>query len=102
MTEVFFTLRGPSIVQSAVAFLSNRQVLQINSSTSPNSSLRAVTRSTSSPLYQRVTLPLQVGQSRCASTGLVNQTRFLKRNVLSVSAPTGHTSITLPEKSFSM
>src|SRR5690606_36255001 len=90
------------MTQSEVAFLSKRHVLQIKASTSPYSSFRAVTRNTSSPLYHSVTLPLHVGQSRCASTCLVNHTRFLKRKVLSVNAPTGQTSITLPENSLSI
>src|SRR5690606_38672791 len=92
---------GPSITQSEVAFLSKRQSLQINSSNSPNSSFRPVTRKTASPLYHKVTFPEQVGQSLYASTGFVNQTRFLKRNVRSVKAPTGQTSIIFPEKSLS-
>src|SRR5690606_42112293 len=93
---------GSSNTQSAVFFFSKRKVSQINSFTSLYSSLRAVTRKTSSPLYHRVTFTEHVGQSRCASTGLVNQTRFLKRNVLSVNAPTGQTSIMLPENSLSI
>src|SRR5690606_9664072 len=102
ITEFLSIWLGPSIVQSFVSFLSKRQVLQINSRLSLYWFLRAVTRNTSSPRVQRVTFPEQVGQSRCASSGFVNQTRFLKRQVVSVSAPTGHTSITLPEKSLSI
>src|SRR5690606_39826243 len=83
MTDCLLTGVGSSNTQSAVFFFSKRQVSQINSFTSLYSSLRAVTRNTSSPLYHKVTLPEQVGQSRCASTGLENHTRFLKRNVLS-------------------
>src|SRR4051812_41053034 len=75
----------------------------MNSSTSPHSFFLPVTRNTSSPLYHNLTLPLQLAceQSRCASTGFTFHTRLLKRNVLSVNAPTGHTSIMLPEKSLS-
>ena len=40
-------------------------------------------------------------KSRCASTGLVNKHGF-KTECLSVNAPTGHTSITFPMKSFPM
>src|SRR5690606_26304004 len=99
MTDSWSTGVGSSKIQSAVFFVSKRQVLQINSFTSPYSSLRPVTRNTSAPLYHNVTLPEHVGQSRCASTGFVNHTRFLNRKVLSVSAPTGHTSMTFPMKS---
>src|SRR5580765_6379659 len=103
ITDCLFTFVGPSITQSAVFFFSKRHSLQIHpgapfvlSLISPHSSLRAVTRNTSSPRIHSLTSPQHLGQSRCASTGLVNQTRFLNRNVLSVSAPTGHTSITFP------
>src|SRR5690606_13351861 len=85
---------SPSITQSFTSFLSKRHSLQIQpvcpSSVfliSPHWSLRAVTRSTSSPRFHKVTLPQHLSQSRCASSGLVNQTRFLKRKVLSVKAP---------------
>src|SRR6478672_8680646 len=101
MTESFSNFRGPSIVQSLTSFLSKRHVLQINSSTSWYSSLRPVTRWISSPNIQTVTLPEHVGQSRCASYGLLNQTRDLNLKVLSVKAPTGQTSIMLPENSLS-
>src|SRR5690606_31915956 len=101
MTDSLSNFVGVSKIQSLVFLVSKRHVLQINSSTSLYSSLRPVTRSTSSPLYHKVTLPEQVGQSRCASTGFVNHTRFLNRKVLSVSAPTGQTSITFPIKSLS-
>src|SRR5690606_32198122 len=101
-TSLYSSLRSVTTnTQSAVFFFSKRQVSQINSFTSLYSSLRPVTRNTSSPLYHNVTFPEQVGQSRCASTGLENHTRLLKRNVLSVKAPTGHTSITFPIKSLS-
>src|SRR5690606_34706847 len=89
-------------------FFSNRHALHIHPvspllavATSPHSSLRAVTLNTSSPRIHSLTSPQHLGllHLRCASTGLVNQTRFLKRKVLSVRAPTGHTSITLPIKS---
>src|ERR1043166_921662 len=94
--------RGDSSDQSLVFFFSKRQVLHMNASTSPHSSLRPVTRSTSSPLYHNTTLPEHLSQSRCAFHGLANHTRLLNLNVLSVSAPTGQTSITFPEKSLSM
>src|SRR6185437_3042655 len=93
---------GPSITQSLICFFSKRQSLQINSSTSPYLSFLAVTRYISLPCSHTTTLPLHLGQSRCASIGLRNHTRLLKRNVLSVNAPTGQTSITLPEKSLSI
>src|SRR5687768_1776135 len=69
---------------------------------SPHSSFLAVTLNTSSPLYHKVTLPQHLVQSLCAYTGLVNQNRLLNLNVLSVNAPTGQTSIMLPEKSLSI
>src|SRR5690606_27873204 len=101
---------GFSITQSAVFFLSKRQVLHIQpglpvfwlSCTSPHVSFRAVTRITFSPLFQRVTSPQHLSQSRWAYIGLVNHTRCLNLNVLSVKAPTGHTSIMLPLKSLSI
>src|SRR4051812_5358754 len=74
----------------------------MNSSTSSHWSFLAVTLSTSSPLSHTLVLPEHFVQLRCASTGLVNHTRCLNLNVLSVRAPTGQTSITLPEKSLSM
>src|ERR1051326_5545877 len=92
---------GPSITQSLTCFLSKRHSLQIHSCASPHLSFLAVTRSTSSPLSHTRALPEQVLHGRCASTGLVNHTRDLKRKVLSVNAPTGQTSITLPEYSLS-
>src|SRR5688572_20981766 len=99
---------GPSITQSLVLFFSKRHSLQIHAvlpfssfSISPHSFFLAVTRYTSSPRFHNVTLPEHFGQSLCAFIGFKNQTRFLKRNVLSVNAPTGQTSITLPMKSFS-
>src|SRR5688500_19416127 len=95
-------IRSPSIDQSYVYFFSNLHSLQMNSSTSPHLSLRPVTRITSSPLYHKTTLPEHLPQLRCASTGLVYQTLLLNLYVLSVNAPTGHTSIMLPEKSFSI
>src|SRR5512133_4344351 len=94
-------VRGPSITQSALFFFSNRQVLQMNSSTSPKESLRPVTRSISLCPIHTTTLPEQVVQSRCAFIGLANHTLLLKRKVLSVRAPTGQTSIMFPENSFS-
>src|SRR5688500_19214211 len=90
---------GPSMIQSLVFFLSNLHSLQIQSITSPHWSFLAVTLYTSSPRFQIVTFPEHLGQSRCASIGFRNQTRFLKRKVRSVSAPTGQTSMTLPLKS---
>src|ERR1051326_1231627 len=108
MTEWRFTFVGPSITQSLTSFFSKRHVLHIQpgfpsavSFTSPHSSFLAVTRYTSSPLIHKRTCPQHVGQSLCAFTGFVNHTRFLKRNVLSVNAPTGQTSMMLPMKSFS-
>src|SRR5258708_36602359 len=103
MTEWRSTFVGPSISQSLVCFFSKRHSLQIQSSTSPHWSLRAVTRNTSSPRYHKVTFPLHFAwlQLRCASTGFRNQTLFLNRKVLSVSAPTGHTSMIFPIKSSS-
>src|SRR5690349_11690261 len=108
ITDCLFTFVEPSITQSLVLFFSKRHSLHIQpfspfvlSFTSPHSSLRAVTRNTSSPRIHNLTSPQHFGQSRCASTGLVNHTRFLKRNVLSVKAPTGQTSITFPIKSLS-
>src|SRR5436190_12402804 len=95
-------LRGPSIVQSCIFLCSKRHSLQMNSFTSLYLSVRADTRRTSFPFVQRTTLPEHFGQVRCASTGLVNHTRLLNRKVLSVRAPTGHTSIMLPEKSLSI
>src|ERR1039458_1221681 len=90
-----------SITQSLVFLGSNLQELQIQSSTSPYLSFLAVTRRTSSPLYHKRTLPQHLSQVRCASTGFVNHTRLLKRKVLSVSAPTGQTSIIFPLMSLS-
>src|SRR5690606_5609471 len=86
---------------SLVCCFSKRQVLQIHSSTSFHSLLRAVTRQTSSPPYHNCTFPLHVGQSRWASTGFKNHTRFLNRKVLSVKAPTGQTSMMFPMNSLS-
>src|SRR5208283_2058980 len=102
MIEVRFIFRGPSIIQSVGSFFSKRHSLQMNSSTSLNSSLRAVTLTISLPTIHTTVFPLHDGQVRWASMALANHTRLLNRNVLSVSAPTGQTSITLPENSFSM
>src|SRR3954467_1273348 len=109
MTECLLIFLGPSIIQSLVFFFSNRQVLQIHpglpsaaSSTSPHSSFLAVTRKTSSPLFQMVTFPQHLGQSLWAFIGFKNQTLCLKRKVLSVNAPTGQTSIMFPLKSLSI
>src|SRR3954465_7434615 len=102
MTECRLIFVGPSMIQSLVCFFSNRHSLQIQSCTSPHWSFRAVTRNTSSPLFHKVTLPQHFSQSLCASIGFKNQTRFLKRKVRSVNAPTGQTSIMLPLKSLSI
>src|SRR5690606_25176771 len=61
--------------------------------------LRAVTLCISPPNIQSVVLPQHLSQSLCALNGLLNYTLCLKRKVLSVSAPTGHTSIMFPENS---
>ena len=61
-----------------------------------------MTRSTSLAFIHSTALPLHLVQLRCASTGLVNHTRLAKRKVRSVSAPTGHTSMTFPLKSLSI
>src|SRR6185437_16720164 len=90
------------MVQSLISFFSNLQVLQIKDYSSPYSSLRPVTLYISLPWFQTTTLPLHVGHSRWASNGLVNHTRLLNLKLLSVSAPTGHTSIMLPENSLSI
>src|SRR5687767_15998314 len=106
ITEYLLIVAKPSTTQSAGFFLSKRHSLQIQPGvplvlvfTSPHSFFLAVTRNTSSPRCQSVTSPQHLVQSRCAYTGLVNHTRFLKRKVLSVKATTGQTSITLPIKS---
>src|SRR4051812_47043873 len=101
MTECLSIFLGPSTIQSDFFFFTKRHSLQIHSSTSPYLSLRAPTRSTSSPFIHRTTLPAHFSQLRCASIGFVYHTRLRKRNVLSVNAPTGHTSIMLPDISFS-
>src|SRR5690606_13272461 len=95
-------LRGPSITQSFTSLWSKRHSLQINSSTSWNSSLRAVTRWISFPNIQRVVFPQHLSQFLWALNGLLNHTLDLNLKVLSVNAPTGQTSITFPEKSLSM
>src|SRR4030095_5426907 len=92
---------SPDLTQSPVFFFSKRHSLQIKSLTSPHWSFLAVTRYTSSPRFQMVTFPEHFGQSRWASCGFKNHTRFLNRKVLSVRAPTGQTSITFPMKSLS-
>src|SRR6187551_3887043 len=101
MTESFSNWRGPSITQSETSLWSKRQLLQMNSSTSWNSSLRPVTRWISFPNIQTVVLPQHPGvvHSLCALYGLLNQTLDLNLKVLSVKAPTGHTSIMFPENS---
>src|SRR5688500_14614926 len=72
------------------------------STTSSHWSLRPVTRNTSSPLTHNLTRPEHLPQLRCASIGFVNHTLCLNLKVLSVSAPTGQTSITFPENSLSI
>src|SRR6476659_5964527 len=84
ITECLFTFVTPSTTQSLAFFLSNLHSLQIQSITSPHWSFLAVTRYTSSPLIHKVVLPEHLGQSRCASTGFVNHTRFLNLKVRSV------------------
>ena len=79
ITDLPAILVGPSNVQSEVLLRSKRQVLQINSFTSPHSFLRAVTLITSSPLYQSVTFPEHFQQLQLASSGFENHTRLLKR-----------------------
>src|ERR1043165_9246623 len=101
MTEYLSILRGPSTIQSDFCFFSKRHSLHTQSSTSPYLSFRALTRRTSSPFIHRITFPAHLVQFRCASSGFVNHTRLRKRNVLSVKAPTGHTSIILPDMSLS-